>query len=268
MVCALMIFRRWRHLLVFLGSLFVMEVVGSNVYEMLARPRPYGVTIIAGWGGFSLPSAPVAALTAVLIGIVYSLVVPGRPRWVAKLAITGLIAVFVAARMYLAVDAPSDVLYGSSWAWRSHSPRSAWFTPNEVFPVVYRRGSTAHLDVTGRRGEAIRQAVQEQLGLTVLEIKPVGLEASGGSTPLRLQVAGDPDTYLFAKLYAKSHVRADRWYKLSRIVLYGSLEDEASFQTVRRFVEYEDYTLRLMTDEGSPCRRRTGSSRSRRSVST
>ena len=54
---------------------------------MLTRPRPYGVKIIAGWGGFALPSAPVAALTAVLIGIVYSLVVPGRPRWFAKLAI-------------------------------------------------------------------------------------------------------------------------------------------------------------------------------------
>ena len=112
--------------------------------------------------------------------------------------------------------------------------------------------------------------MQEQLGLTVLEIKPVGLEASGGSTPLRLQVAGDPDSYLFAKLYAKSHVRADRWYKLGRTILYGSLEDETSFQTVRRFVQYEDYTLRLhaRTSRHPACPRRTGSSRSPRSAST
>ena len=154
--------------------------------------------------------------------------------------------------MYLAVDGPSGVLYGLILGVAFPLTAFRWFTPNEVFPVVYRKGSTAHLDVTGLRGEAIREAVQEQLGLTVLEIKPVGLEGSGGSTPLRLKVAGDPDTYLFAKLYAKSHVRADRWYKLSRIVLYGALEDEASFQSVRRFVEYEDYTLRLMTDEGIP----------------
>ena len=127
-----------------------------------------------------------------------------------------------------------------------------WFTPNEAFPVTYRRGKTAHLDVTGARGEAIRQAVQEQLGLTVLEIKPIGLAASGGSTPLRLRIAGDPDSYVFAKLYAKSHVRADRWYKLGRTILYGSLEDETSFQTVRRFVQYEDYTLRLMHDAKLP----------------
>jgi hypothetical protein len=41
-----------------------------------------------------------------------------------------------------------------------------------------------------------------------------------------------------------NHVRADRWYKLGRTILYGQLEDETPFQSVRRFVEYEDYTLR------------------------
>ena len=47
-------------------------------------------------------------------------------------------------------------------------------------------------------------------------------------------------------------MRADRWYKLGRTILYGALEDEASFQTVRRFVQYEDYTLRLMQDMKLP----------------
>ena len=27
-----------------------------------------------------------------------------------------------------------------------------FFTPNEVFPVTYRKGKTAHLDVDGRAG--------------------------------------------------------------------------------------------------------------------
>ena len=45
---------------------------------------------------------------------------------------------------------------------------------------------------SGRRGEAIRLATRDQLGLTVLEIKPVGLESSAGSTPLRLRVEGRP----------------------------------------------------------------------------
>ena len=49
-----------------------------------------------------------------------------------------------------------------------------------------------------------------------------------------------------------SHVRADRWYKLGRTVLYGRLEDEAPFQSVRRLVEYEDYAARLLCDIGIP----------------
>jgi hypothetical protein len=127
------------------------------------------------------------------------------------------------------------------------------FTPNEVVPVRYRRGKTAHLDVTGARGEAIKRAAREQLGLVVLDATPVGLAGSGGSTPLRLRVAGDPeDIFLFAKLYAMSHVRADRWYKLGREILYGRLEDEAHFQNVRRFVEYEDYTFQLLEKAGIP----------------
>jgi tRNA A-37 threonylcarbamoyl transferase component Bud32 len=35
-------------------------------------------------------------------------------------------------------------------------------------------------------------------------------------------------------------------------MLYGRLEDETPFQTVRRFVEYEDYTLRLLGEYGFP----------------
>ena len=92
--------------------------------------------------------------------------------------------------------------------------------------------------------------MRDQLGLTVTEIKPVGLESSAGSTPLRLRVEGGPDEFLFAKLYTKGHVRADRWYKLWRTILYGSLEDESPFKTVRRLVTYEDYALRLLQDIG------------------
>jgi tRNA A-37 threonylcarbamoyl transferase component Bud32 len=71
-----------------------------------------------------------------------------------------------------------------------------------------------------------------------------------GSAPLRLRVEGGAEEYLFAKLYTKGHVRADRWYKLGRAILYGSLEDESPFKTVRRLVTYEDYALRLLQDIG------------------
>jgi hypothetical protein len=246
----MMVFRRWRHLLVFLCSLFFLEIVGQWIYEALSRPRPFGVPIIAGWGGYSAPSPPVAVLTVFLVGIAYCLVVPGRPRTYAKVAIAVVIAVFALARMYLAVEHPGDVLLGVALGVAIPVTAFRFFTPNEVFPVAYRRGKTAHVDVSGRRGEAIRRAVHDQLGLTVVQVKPVGLESSAGSTPLRLQVQGDPHQYLFAKLYTKGHVRADRWYKLWRTVLYGSLEDESPFKTVRRLVTYEDYALRLLQDIG------------------
>jgi tRNA A-37 threonylcarbamoyl transferase component Bud32/membrane-associated phospholipid phosphatase len=252
LVLALIVFKRWRHLATFLLYLTFLGLVGTGVSFLTKRPRPYGVTIIGDWIGFSLPSFPVAILAACLMGIAYSLVVPGRPRTLAKLVIAVVLVVVAFARLYLAVDHPTDVVWAIVAGVAVPLGAFRWFTPNEAFPVTYRRGKTAHLDVTGARGEAIRQAVQEQLGLTVLEIKPIGLAASGGSTPLRLRVAGEPDSYVFAKLYAKSHVRADRWYKLGRMILYGSLEDETSFQNVRRFVQYEDYTLRLMQDAKLP----------------
>ncbi|MGH2651009.1 MAG: RIO1 family regulatory kinase/ATPase, partial [Actinomycetota bacterium] len=161
----------------------------------------------------------------------------------------------VLARVYLAVDHPTDAAFGAIMGIAIPLVAFRWYTPNDVFPVTYRKGKAAHLDVGGRRGDAIRKATLDQLGLEVLQIKPVGLEGSGGSTPLRLKVAGaeeEPERYLFAKLYAKSHVRADRWYKLGRSILYGALEDETPFQSVRRFVEYEDYTLRLLADHALP----------------
>jgi membrane-associated phospholipid phosphatase/tRNA A-37 threonylcarbamoyl transferase component Bud32 len=249
-VALTMAFRRWRQLLVFVSSLFFLVIVGQWIYFGLSRPRPYGVPIIASWGGYSAPSPPVAVLTIFLMGAAYCLAVAGRPRTWAKLAIAVVIALFCLARLYLGVDHPGDVLLGVAAGVAIPVTAFRFFTPNEVFPVAYRRGKTAHVDVTGRRGEAIVQAMREQLGLTVAEVTPVGLESSAGSTPLRLRVEGNPGEYLFAKLYTKGHVRADRWYKLWRTILYGSLEDEHPFQTVRRLAEYEDYALRLLQDVG------------------
>jgi membrane-associated phospholipid phosphatase len=176
-------FRRWRHLLVFMGSLLFLEIVGTSIYFGLSRPRPYGVPIIAGWGGYSGVSPSVAVLTIFLMGIVYCLAVPGRARSYAKAAVAAVVAVFCLIRLYLGVDHPGDVLLAVAFAVAIAVTAFRFFTPNELFPVAYRRGRAAHVDVTGRRGAAIRQAVRDRLGLTVVEIKPVGLESSAGSTP-------------------------------------------------------------------------------------
>src|ERR687892_1430746 len=254
-IAVLIGFRRWRHLFIFLGSILFVELVTYQLSILIGRHRPLGVQIIGDWEGFAMPSRPVAGLTVTLIGMVYALVVPGGPRSIAKWVAGITIGLFVFARMYLAVDHPTDAGFAAIFGIAVAVVAFRWFAPNDVFPVTYRRGRTAHLDIGGIRGEAIRRAVQDQLGFTVLETKPVGLAGSAGSTPLRLRIAasdGEPEHYLFGKLYAKSHVRSDRWYKLGRSILYGALEDEAPFQSVRRFVEYEDYTLRLLNDSGIP----------------
>src|SRR5215467_5943009 len=249
-VILIMIFRRWRHLLVFLGSVLLLDKAGTLIYEGLSRPRPYGVPIITSWAGYAGASPPVAVVTFSLIGVVYCLAVPGRARTWTKAAVAAVVAVFALARLYLGVDHPGDVLLGAAFAVAIAVAAFRFFTPNEVFPVAYRRGRAAHVDVTGRRGQAIRLGVRDQLGLEVAEIKPVGLASSAGSTPLRLRVEGGPEQFLFAKLYTRGHVRADRWYKLWRTILYGSLEDEVPFKSVRRLVTYEDYVLRLLEDIG------------------
>ena len=255
MVAALVAFRRGRLLLVFIVSLFVMENTVALIIKSGTRPRPFDVEILSGWGGSSFLSPPLMLLAVVVMGICYTLIPAGHPRSVAKWIGGGAIALVAASRVYLAVDHPSDAILAVAYGVGVPVLAYRLFAPNEAFPVRYRRGKAAHLDVTGARGEAIRRAVLDQLGLTVIDIKPVGLAGSGGSTPLRLTVAGadgEPDRYLFAKLYAKGHVQADRWYKLGRTVLYGRLEDETPFQSVRRFVQYEDYTLRLLHADGLP----------------
>jgi tRNA A-37 threonylcarbamoyl transferase component Bud32 len=260
-ILGLVFFKRWRHLLVFLGSTLAVEAITYQVSLYIARPRPLGFEILGPWTGFSMPSRPLAGLAVSLIGIAYTMVVPGQNRTRAKWIVGVTLGILVLARIYLAVDQPSSAVFGAAFGVAVGVCAFRWFVPNDIFPVTYRRGKAAHLDVGGKRGEAIERAIHDQLGLTVVDVKPVGLEGSGGSTPLRLRIAADdagPERSVFAKLYAKSHVRADRWYKLGRTILYGALEDETSFQSVRRFVEYEDYTLRLMADLGLPVPRPYG----------
>jgi membrane-associated phospholipid phosphatase/tRNA A-37 threonylcarbamoyl transferase component Bud32 len=248
-------FHRWRHLVIWVIALAIAGALLQGLELLSLRPRPFGVQQLASWEGYATPSIPIGAISIVAMGVAFMLVVPGRPRTWAKLAAAAAIAITGLLRIYLGVDHFTDVAFGAIVGVAITLIAFRAFAPNDIFPVSYGgRGKSAHLDVTGRRGEAIRTALQDQLGFTVLSIKPVGLEASGGSTPLKMTVTDEDgrERTIFAKLYAKSHVHADRWYKLGRTMLYGRLEDETPFQTVRRFVEYEDYTLRMLGEYGFP----------------
>jgi membrane-associated phospholipid phosphatase len=239
--------RRWRHLFVSILALGLTNAVVTDVAGAVRRPRPLGVEILGPWTDFSMPSLPIAILAALALTYLYALIPQGRWRQVGKWVATGLVAVLALARMYLAQDYPSDVVVGVILGVTIPLVAFRLMVPNEVFPISYSRRWTAHLEITGRRYTAICRALEDQLGVHAEEITPFGLEGSGGSTPLRVKVAGEPETYLFCKLYAANHVRSDRWYKMGRTLLYGGLEDEKAFNSVRRLVQYEDYALRLLS---------------------
>jgi tRNA A-37 threonylcarbamoyl transferase component Bud32/membrane-associated phospholipid phosphatase len=252
LLLALLVLRRWRHLIVWLVAWILGAYLTTGLLEIARRPRPFGVDLQTSWGGWALPSLQVTILTALLMAVLYTLVPEGRWRNLGKWVAAALVTLVAVARIALGVDAPSDVLVGVGIAVSIPLLLFRRFTPSEVFPVAYRRGRSAHLDVGGARGQAIRRGLQDQLGLVVTEVKPFGLAGSAGSTPLRITVKGDPPRQLFGKLYAQSHLRADRWYKLGRELLYGRLEDEKPFNTVRRLVQQEDYALQKLYLAGLP----------------
>jgi tRNA A-37 threonylcarbamoyl transferase component Bud32/membrane-associated phospholipid phosphatase len=259
LLLALLVLRRLRQLLVVLVAWILQGfLIQYLLAPLVQRPRPFGVELRGDWYAWALPSEQLAALVVVLVGILYGLVPEGRWRQTGKWIATVLVALVAVARLYLGVEAPTDILVGVALGVAIPLLGFRWFAPGQVFPITYRRGRSAHLDVGGARGHAIRQALQDQLGLVVAEVEPFGLAGSAGSTPLRIRVKGDPDTWLFAKLYARSHLRADRWYKLGRELLYGRLEDEKPFNTVRRLVQQEDYALQKLYLAGLPSPRPYG----------
>ena len=267
----LVVFRRWRHLVVFVASVVALRVLVSALTLVFGRIRPPGVEILGEWQGYAHPSRPIASLAVVLGGMGFALFPRGRLRnawWI----LAGLaLALLGFARVYLAVDHPSDVLFAAVLGVAFAIIPFRVYCPSRLFPVVYRlRQNPAHLEIDETREREIRERVQQDLGLTVEEVRPFGQEGSGGSTPLALRVRGpkdegggegegeEGDRWLFGKLYADSHLRADRRYKLARTIMYGALEDEVSFNSVRQLVEYEDYMLRVMSDHGLPTARPYG----------
>ena len=255
-ILVLLVFRRFRRLVVFLGTFWLVQALAtylaSGILDQASPLRPAGIAMLGPAAQSAYPLVPVATLTARLVGVLYALVPQGRMRQAGKAVAAAIIAVVALARLCLAIDTPTGVVVAVVIGVTIPLVAFRLLCPDEVFPVTYRRGRSAHLDVGGRRGEAIRRALQDQLGVIVDDVQPFGLEGSAGSTPLCIKVKGDQDGWLFAKLYARSHLRADRSYKLGRELLYGRLEDEKPFNTVRRLVQQEDYALALMQRAGLP----------------
>jgi tRNA A-37 threonylcarbamoyl transferase component Bud32 len=243
-------FARWRHLLVYGGTISLiatMAMVGAGE-SALARVVREGVT--GSDEQLFLPAWPVLVLAAVAVGSLLALTPSGRARRSGWLVVVVLLVLDVALRAAVDLD---PVAVGGLSALAGTSLVALAFlllAPEQDFPVVYHREVKAHLRLDAERTERIRAAVLDQLGLDVVELEPYRLNGSAGSTPCRLRLAEGAPEYLFGKLYATNHLRSDRWYKFARVLRYGRLEDEAPFSSVRRLVEREDYFLRLLRDGG------------------
>lgn len=106
-VAALVFWRRWRHLVVWLGAGLLVANIGASITTTIARPRPWGVEILGPWKGFGMPSLPLAVLAAFLVSTSYSSVPAGRLRTVGKIIVAAILGAVMASRIYLAQDAPS-----------------------------------------------------------------------------------------------------------------------------------------------------------------
>jgi membrane-associated phospholipid phosphatase len=79
-VVALLCVRQVRRAVVFGAAFLGTEVVVAAVSNGMRRPRPYNVDIVGSWAGYASPSAPVAALTSLLLAVGFAFVPAGVAR--------------------------------------------------------------------------------------------------------------------------------------------------------------------------------------------
>jgi hypothetical protein len=247
LLIVLLVFKRWRHIAVAVLGFFVMDIAVSEL--SIALPAPTDPVVATDSGLYFFPAYAVASLSITLWAMVATLAPAGPVRDRAVGAAIALGVLVVLARAYLGTTYPIAGLYSLQLGFCTAAILLGWLAPEDSFPISYKRGgNAAHLELDGPRTEAVIRAMRDQLGIEVTSLKAFGDEGSGGSTPLLMTTADG--TRLFGKILATSHVRADRWYRTGRTILYGRLEDETSFSSVRRLIAYEDYALRLLDDDG------------------
>ena len=190
---------RFRHLFVFFGAAVGVIALGSLLAYRFMRPAP---SASRSWAtGGRRPPVPPGRVSRNRGRRDLRLMPPGhtaparqageRRGWSPPSSI---------ARVYLAVARPPT----------SSSPRDRGGHPHRGVPdarprrVVPRHlpaRQVAHLDVAGRRGEAIHRALADQLGCSRWRSSRSACRARP-DPPRCGSAKGDPNTYLFAKLYA------------------------------------------------------------------
>jgi membrane-associated phospholipid phosphatase len=144
LLAALLVLRRLRQLLVVLMAWILQGfLIQYLLAPLVQRPRPFGVVFRGDWYAWALPAQQLASLAMLLVGVLYGLVPEGRWRQVGKRVATAVVALVAVGRIALGADAPTDVLVGVAIGVAVPLLGFRWFTPNEVFPITYRRGSGA-----------------------------------------------------------------------------------------------------------------------------
>lgn len=250
--CALVLawFARWRELVVYLGAVSVVAAVAQVLAGDAELARAVRVGVTGSDDVVILPAWQVIVLATVATATLFALAPRGRARRLGWLLVLTAIAIMAAVRVALDLASASASIASAALGCSAAALAFLRLAPEDEFPVVYRRDVKAHLRLDAVRKERIIRAVHDQLGIELSDLQPYRLDGSAGSTPCRLDVAGGRGPTLFGKLYAATHLRSDRWYKILRVLRYGRLEDEAPFSSVRRLVEHEDYMLRLLRDGG------------------
>ena len=256
----LLVLRRWRHLVVTMIVIQLAQILYRWLIEIATRPRPFGVALRAGWGGWALPSEQMLASDrdppggALHARARRSVAEPGEvgPRRSRRARRSGP----PAPRRRRATDIVVAVVIAVAF------PVVAFrvFVPNEYFPVAYGRGRSAHLDVGGARGDGHPRCARTAARAPGHRDPARGVERLSGFDAAASAGRGEPPYHLFGKLYSRTHLRSDRWYKLGRELLYGRLEDEKPFNAVRQLVQQEDYALRVVRDVVYRARPPSGSS--------
>ncbi|MGY1792388.1 hypothetical protein ACI796_00240 [Geodermatophilus sp. SYSU D00525] len=239
---------RWRHLLVYAGTISVVAAVAQLAVGEGVLVRAVRDEVIGTPAAVELSAWPVLVLATVSVATLYVLAPSGPARRWGWLAVAVLLLTAVVPRVALGLDGPSVAVPAAVLGASAAALVCTVLAPEDAFPVTWRRHVAAHLALDDARVGRVRAAVLEQLGVGVTAVEPFRLDGSAGSTPCRLVRASGPP--LFGKLYSATHLRSDRWYKVLRVLRYGRLEDEAPFASVRRLVEHEDYLLRLLRDGG------------------
>src|SRR5829696_6216316 len=92
LVLTLLVLRRIRHVVIWLVLATLLALIEVILGQVAQRPRPFGVEIREGWGGWAMPSLQITFFSAGLVTLLYTMVPEGRWRNAGKWIVTALIA--------------------------------------------------------------------------------------------------------------------------------------------------------------------------------